>query len=116
MYKTINGWTKQSMIEHIKKEFKGKSISLDGERCLYRGPDGKKCAVGMFIPDNKYRSEMDGTAIQNGYSVWNIEKACQDDMPLSADALGYLQSEHDLSGASETLGTILEWIEENVEA
>lgn len=27
--------------------------------CAYRGPDGKKCAVGIFIPDEKYDPGME---------------------------------------------------------
>lgn len=28
-------------------------------RCLYRGQDGAKCAIGLFIPDERYHSEFD---------------------------------------------------------
>lgn len=30
-----------------------------GSRCLYRGPNGTKCAVGHLIPDDVYTEEMD---------------------------------------------------------
>jgi hypothetical protein len=29
------------------------------EMCLYRGPEGAKCAVGHLIPDRQYRKGMD---------------------------------------------------------
>lgn len=29
-------------------------------RCLYRGPDGLRCAVGWLIPDELYEPEMEG--------------------------------------------------------
>ena len=28
--------------------------------CLYRGPNGTKCAIGCLIPDNLYRKGMEG--------------------------------------------------------
>lgn len=34
------------------------SNSLTG--CLYRGPDGRKCAAGHLIPDEDYRTEFEG--------------------------------------------------------
>lgn len=32
---------------------------FDRIRCLYRGPDGARCGVGLLIPDSSYVSEMD---------------------------------------------------------
>jgi len=29
-------------------------------QCLYRGPDGKKCAAGLLIPDELYNPKMEG--------------------------------------------------------
>lgn len=34
----------------------------DPEVCLYRGPNGLKCAVGVLIPDELYDPEMEGLA------------------------------------------------------
>lgn len=34
--------------------------SAHGLRCLYRGPGGRKCAVGCLIPDEKYTSNIEG--------------------------------------------------------
>lgn len=31
-------------------------------RCLYRGPDGLRCAVGALFPDNVYRTSLEGLA------------------------------------------------------
>lgn len=31
--------------------------------CLYRGPDGLKCAVGALIPDEEYKPEFEGLAV-----------------------------------------------------
>ncbi len=37
--------------------------SVDGNACVYRAPDGNKCAVGALIPDEKYRP---------GFETWPI--------------------------------------------
>lgn len=34
--------------------------SWNGEICLYRGPNGLKCAAGVLIPDELYQPEMEG--------------------------------------------------------
>jgi len=36
--------------------------SADEDGCLYRGPNGLKCAIGCLIPDDKYDSGMEGLA------------------------------------------------------
>ena len=38
-----------------------KSIHIDGhgDMCMYRGPDGTKCAVGCLIPDELYYAGME---------------------------------------------------------
>lgn len=33
--------------------------SMGGDSCLYRGPEGRKCAAGFFIPDADYRESFD---------------------------------------------------------
>ena len=33
--------------------------AMDGHRCMYRAPDGKKCAFGLLIPDELYDPKMD---------------------------------------------------------
>jgi hypothetical protein len=32
-------------------------------RCLYRGPDGMKCAIGVLIPDEEYVEAMESLSI-----------------------------------------------------
>lgn len=40
------------------------SMGEDGI-CMYRGPDGKKCAAGVLIPDEEYESQMEGLSWQS---------------------------------------------------
>jgi hypothetical protein len=93
MYKTINGWTKQKMIDHVIAEFRGRSVNTS-KSCQYRGPNGKKCAIGMFIPDSIYKDDMDG--ILGRYSnVATAYPKINDFMPLNPMACKYLQDVHD---------------------
>lgn len=44
--------------QHFVVEKNPPSINKKGD-CLYRGPNGEKCAAGLFIPDDKYRRSME---------------------------------------------------------
>ena len=37
---------------------------IDGEGCMYRAPDGCKCAVGCLIPDDIYHPRMEWNDIR----------------------------------------------------
>lgn len=116
-YKTQNGWTKASMIAHIKAEFKGRSTINDGyESCRYRGPNGKKCAVGMFIPDEFYSPKIEGYL----YSGEDSDKTVCDFIPellmlMPLENMSDLQQVHDGSHSDTTLQDMLTWVENNVE-
>ena len=109
MYTPQNGWTKQSIIDHIKTNFKGKSINKSGQ-CMYRCDDGKKCAVGLFIPDDLYTYKIEGS------DVFGVSHKLRSDTwnPLSLVALEGLQTVHDSSKEPETLNDMIEWVEKNV--
>lgn len=112
MYKTINGWTKEKMIQHVKDNFKGKSTSIIDLSCLYRGPKGKKCAAGLFIPDKLYNESMETNTISILIDKFpKLERF----MPLNQEAMGFLQGSHDSSEPNETLYCMLNFIEKNVE-
>lgn len=119
--KTINGWTKKSMIAHIKKNFKGKSFiqtpdgySPNDITCLYRGPNGKKCAVGMFIPNKLYSKTIEGGAFSD-IEPKRLSKISQY-MPLEdMDELQRVHDNRNYYKKSEVLKHMLDWIETNVE-
>lgn len=54
------------MLQQGKKSTKRHTTS-----CLYRGPDGLKCAVGVLITDEEYKPEMEEK------TVWEL---CDDDL------------------------------------
>lgn len=117
LIKTINGWTKKKMLNHIKKNFAGKSLlkvrSLEHPEvdCAYRGADGAKCAIGMFIPDILYRAEMEG---KGAHVLCGMEPKLKSKLPLEPYALTYLQEVHDDSEPDETLNSVMRWVETNV--
>jgi hypothetical protein len=119
MYTPINGWTKTKIVNHIVANFKGKSYNPDSKRgsntisgveCLYRGPEGKKCVMGVFIPDDKYEKYME----QRSASAVITEFRLHDIIPLSKEALDLLQDVHDKSLESSTLEEIVAWVDKNV--
>ena len=61
--------------------------------CLYRGPEGRKCAVGIFISDELYSRGMEGATI----SCLLEQETCQlpTYMTEHPDLLGSLQFAHD---------------------
>lgn len=40
----------------------GQSVD-GGGACVYRGVDGRKCAIGMLIKDEFYKPELEGTSV-----------------------------------------------------
>lgn len=47
-----------TVVEHLMKQ--GKRSIVPGETtCVYRGPDGLKCAVGVLIADDEYDPEIE---------------------------------------------------------
>lgn len=67
----------QSIYNKVKKHLLNqnqKSIDADGD-CVYRGPEGLKCAVGCLIPDKLYNENFEGKSartIFEGYYSINI--------------------------------------------
>ena len=42
--------------------------SKDSSSCMYRGPNGLKCAIGMLIPDELYKPRFEGYSA-SGFGV-----------------------------------------------
>jgi hypothetical protein len=98
MFTAINGFTKAKILS-VLNTFTAKSVNSDGE-CVYRGPNGARCAVGLFIPDSEYNAGMDvadsmssdGTDIETVLEHYPSVAAF---LPLELEALQKLQSVHD---------------------
>lgn len=59
------------VVNHLRKQ-NAKSVDPVTNTCLYRGPNGMKCAVGCIIPDKDYLPEMEGKTCK--YSDIHSEK------------------------------------------
>lgn len=61
-----------TIVNHLRKQ-NCKSIN-ENEECLYRGPNGTKCAIGCLIPDDKYSILLEGLTATS-YKVQNLLKS-----------------------------------------
>lgn len=131
MFKAINGYTKARILEVIQNTFQGKSMKVmsnGSPSCAYRGENGSKCAVGLFIPDEVYRDAMD--ELDPKWNGTDVETSLQrfpelgQHMPLEVEALQKLQSIHDgeklqyetdLRPTETIKNELLQWVETNVE-
>lgn len=78
-----------------KQEFvPSRDTSVTFGHCLYRGPNGRKCAIGHCIPDDKYMPAMESEG------VVSISKVIQEVAGIEAADIWFadgLQKIHDLS-------------------
>ncbi len=44
----------------LKKEFKGKAYCTTAKNCMYLTAEGKKCAIGCFIPKDHPSQDLEG--------------------------------------------------------
>lgn len=85
---------KQELFDRISKHLlkqNAKSIDIGG--CLYRGPNGLKCAVGAIIPDKKYSQTIEGSNVHDTEVVDCLPTRYQGDN--SIEFLYKLQKLHD---------------------
>ena len=98
-----------AMLDHLRKQGCKSVVIADNDRrfCMYRHPDGLKCAVGIFIADNEYTSS---------FEQRSAEEVLKDHLGRSVSpALCYLLSEaqnihdncavHEWERAFETLAS-----------
>lgn len=94
---------KQYAIDTIKREFRGKAVDLqDTTQCLYLTDDGKKCAIGCFIPENHPASSPNlrlgiGDVLYDMPELWKYMPS--DDI----DDLIWLQHIHDALDESDSV-------------
>jgi len=68
------------------------AMAVEGSfSCAYRGKDGLMCAVGVLIPDEDYRADMEGLASQNLLA----KGACLHHLAAHHELLSKLQHIHD---------------------
>jgi hypothetical protein len=80
------------IVEAIVKQ--GRPSVGDNDRCLYRGPDGLKCAYGHVHPDSMYSEAMESRNIDRLSELNLVAESLIPHLKL----LKYMQADHD--GAS----------------
>lgn len=110
MFKTINGFTKESMKTAIWAGNNGKR-AMNERQCLYLSEDNNKCAIGCFIPNGH---EAQGSLL----GVFNLGVKYEDldkFMPLNTKGLSVMQTVHDGCYTGDVRDAICAWIDANVE-
>lgn len=111
-YNPINGFTKLKIIETIVQNNNG-TQSLDPKlsECKYK-MDGNACAVGCFLPDNRFTRSFIGdvgSLLKRRPSYFKL-------LPLPISALYELQQIHDKCYTPDNVQKkMLEWVIDHVE-
>jgi hypothetical protein len=83
-----------TVVKHLlTQNQKSQEVGVEDRICLYRGPGGLKCAVGVLIPDEEYHSEMEGLAANGVEMVRYFEQKGYS--PEQMNMMGSLQQIHD---------------------
>ena len=77
------------------KQGKKSEDSEGSSECLYRGPNGLKCAVGMLIPDDLYKARFEGQKVSDPSLIKALVKIGLPNTVVFADFLDHLQGVHD---------------------
>lgn len=109
-----NGWTKVRILDHIRTNFKGKAH--EGARCFYRLGE-KRCAAGLFIPDEIYQPEFEHKSIK---ILMRAKPQVMHILPLNEEGMQGLQSAHDNSDGPQyeedsiVLARMIKFVEDHV--
>lgn len=65
-------------LNHLRVQGEPSRSAFGAQTCLYRAPNGGKCAIGFHIPDDKYQSQMEGqevSSLQRNYpsALWSVD-------------------------------------------
>lgn len=82
----------------------GFARSHDG-MCLYRGPNGTKCAIGHCIPDDDYRERFEGEGINTCDDLAHLMRSLYGDVGLKF--MINLQNAHDQAFTPEDMQKML---------
>lgn len=79
------------VVTHLRKQ-NAVSAKQNG-MCVYRGPNGMKCAVGCLIPDDVYKPEMECGGV--GVLFMNFPETAKEIGKDNIHLLRHLQTIHD---------------------
>lgn len=131
MHKTINGWTKERMIERVFEKSTGVvSIGVawldeSGKpynTCRYLSPDGDRCGAGIFVKN--YDPKIEGYSLYYLINDSGLDLDSIFDFPLGVNGMKEFQGVHDsFNYADESYKeyapgymwtALIDWIEDNV--
>lgn len=98
-----------------------RSTDANTDACLYRGPDGRRCAVGHLLPDHLYREEINTHGLDTLTEDFEIARHLHvvgengDLIPEIFDFLRRLQAAHDGNTAGEEMKRELAFVAEEYE-
>lgn len=82
-----------TVCKHLVKQGR-RAVNLSHGQCKYRASNGDKCAVGVLIPDDRYRLDMEGMTL--GVIKFELECAVPA-FRVDKNFLGALQRVHDFA-------------------
>ena len=122
-YKALEGKTLREVFKQVQQHLLTQGMQSKGEdasgivRCMYRGPEELKCAVGCLIADEDYRPSMEGEYIYPCHEFQNIDELGPE-LEINSEAqylymLSRLQAVHD-TVAPDQWQTELERLEQHL--
>lgn len=90
---TLDQYSAQEVFNHVVNHLRQqKTKSMDASRlaCLYRGPEGRKCAAGCLIADDEYEPSLERQSWRHLVQMQRVP--C-----VHVDLIAELQNAHDLS-------------------
>lgn len=116
MYTLKKGWTRQRVMEQFKKYNNG-TRAHSGLDCVYMTPNGNRCAVGAFIPDDHAGLRLYGTAmLLLGQYPGLLEFMPFDDVAaLTAMQRAHDQCRNDQGDSGDTYAAMAHFLETQVQ-
>ena len=109
---------KQMIVQTINERFKGKAFKLEDEEetCFYQDDEGRRCAIGIFIPD-KHEALLDHSDL-NVSALLSKYPELHDHMPShKIDFLTDFQKAHDRldpdKSVLEQQKSMIDWVNIN---
>lgn len=80
---------------HLLTQGKKSLAGINNSSCVYRDPNGRKCAIGVLIADEHYSEELERKSVWTNEVVAALEKSGFDTEPPRLNFLDELQRIHD---------------------
>jgi hypothetical protein len=107
--------TKQETFDTVARHLltQGEKSEIDGVGCAYFGQEGRRCAAGVLIPEDKYDPEFEGEQLYHGASGQPENEASKviyeagHDLSLCQD-LQFVHDSEDVCNWIRMLGSLAE--------